>query len=80
MMNGPSRGELYRQRALEARRAGQFVDIDWMLPSLLIHRGPDNEQRWTCGEAATQLSTYADEASLVGCSLQDYILAKAQEQ
>lgn len=76
----PTQAELYQQRALEARRAGQFVDIDWMLPSLLIHLGPGREHRWTCKEALDQLEAFRVPAREIGCTLKDYILVKVQEQ
>ena len=71
--------ELIQKAATEARLAGSFVAIDWMLPSLLIYIGPGNEKRWTCKEASEKLMELSIAAGKIGAPLKNYIMAKAQE-
>lgn len=64
--------------ALAARRSGQFIDIDFMLPSILIHRGPDDEFYFQEHEAQEQLDHYRPIAEMTHANLKDVLLWSAQ--
>lgn len=66
-------------RALEARRSGQYIDIDWGLPSVTIHRGADDEFHYQEHEASELFDRYRDTVEMTGASMKDVLLASAQE-
>lgn len=75
-------GELKAQiesKAKAARKEGQYVDIDFMLPSVAIHRGPDDELYYQERAAQDLLDQFRPQAEMFHVSLKDVILSAVQE-
>ncbi len=67
--------------AAAARADGQYVDIDFRLPTVAVHLGPDPaEQVFFQGdEADTLLKDAESAAARFDCGVEDVILCQAQE-
>ncbi len=77
--------EQIEAKARQARYAGRYVDIDFMLPSICIYLGqelgPDGLDFIYYKERAAQtmLERFGPTAKALGVALKDLILAQAQE-
>lgn len=65
-------------KALAARREGQYIDIDYMLPSIHIYCTEAKQFRFTEAEAQNQLNISGVQAKFIGVSVKDLLLAYAQ--
>lgn len=62
-----------------ARKAGQSVDIVWMLPTVHVHRGPDDEFFFQEYEAQKLIDDAVKAtAEMEDATAADFILAMAQ--
>lgn len=62
----------------DARKAGQFVDIDFMLPSVLYYRDDGTEFHFSEQGAQNLFNHYRQVAELSGLPLRDVLLWAAQ--
>ncbi|MNF56547.1 hypothetical protein D3C84_380370 [compost metagenome] len=63
----------------KARGEGQFLDIDFMLPSVLYNRGGGTEFRFREAGAQTLFERYRPVAEQTGLPMKDVLLWAAQE-
>lgn len=66
------------QTCKEARLAGQYVEIDFMLPSILYQRTPDNIFHFQEEAAGQLIELYRATAEQTGLALRDVVLWGAQ--
>lgn len=63
----------------KVRREGQYLDIDFMLPSVLYNRGGGNEFHFAEAGAQTLFERYRSVAEQTGLPMKDVLLWAAQE-
>jgi hypothetical protein len=79
MASFPNHKQQIEAKALAARREGQYIEIDFMLPSIHIFCGENKQFRFTETEAQNQLNISGVQAKFIGVSVKDLLLAYAQE-
>jgi len=80
-MTGITDAELKQQiikTADAAKAAGQWVEINDMLPTLTIYRGPDDEYFYQEWEALEVVNEYEELADRLVLDVEDVILWAAQ--
>ena len=78
-MNAPPLAGQILTTCRKARKEGQFLDIDFMLPSVLYNRGAGYEFHFREAGAQTLFERYRSVAEQTGLPMKDVLLWAAQE-
>jgi len=78
-MNAPPLPAQILTACRKARGEGQFLDIDFMLPSVLYNRGAGTEFHFREEGAQTLFDRYRPVAEQTGLPMKDVLLWAAQE-
>ena len=77
-MREPVTAQTILEACRVARRQGQYIEIDWMLPSILYHRDADNVFHLSEDTAIDIFDLYRATAEQTGVALRDVLLWAAQ--